>query len=162
MSQVPGLRRARQLTASVLPTRAADAYPSLAAGRLRKLGTAGSTGMLPFSGSGDGAIYFRDGKVIYAESDRTPGPAASAYKAYADGLPPLGRIMAVRAVTEPIIDAALELFTAPARQIPAGPASGRGARLGHRGGNAAGRDRPAAAADETAIGRAHTRHGHFT
>lgn len=115
MSQVPGLRRARQLTASVLPTRAADAYPSLAAGRLRKLGTAGSTGMLPFSGSGDGAIYFRDGKVIYAESDRTPGPAASAYKAYADGLPPLGRIMAVRAVTEPIIDAALELFTAQAR-----------------------------------------------
>lgn len=115
MSQVPGLRRARQLTASVLPTRAADTYPSLVAGRLRKLGAAGSTGMLPFSGGSDGAIYFRDGKVIYAESERTPGPAASAYRAYADGLPPLGRIMAVQAVTEPIIDAALELFTAQAR-----------------------------------------------
>lgn len=72
MSQVPGLRRARQLTASVLPTRAADGYPSLVAGRLRKLDAAGSTGMLPFSGGSDGAIYFRDGKVIYAESERTP------------------------------------------------------------------------------------------
>jgi hypothetical protein len=115
MSQVPGLRRARQLTASVLPTKAADTYPSLVTGRLRKLGAAGSTGMLPFTGGSDGAIYFRDGKVIYAESERTPGPATSAYKASADGLPPLGRIMAIRAVTEPIIDAALELFTAQAR-----------------------------------------------
>lgn len=115
MSQVPGLRRARQLTASVLPTRAADTYPSLVAGRLRKLEAAGSTGMLPFPGDSDGAIYFRDGKVIYAESGRTPGPAASAYQAYADSLPPLGRIMAIQAVTEPIIDAALELFTAQAR-----------------------------------------------
>jgi hypothetical protein len=115
MSQVPRLRRARQLTASVLPTRAADGYPGLAAGRLRKLEAAGSTGLLPFSGGSEGAIYFRDGKVIYAESERTPGPAASAYKAYADSLPPLGRIMAIRAVTEPIIDATLELFMAQAR-----------------------------------------------
>jgi hypothetical protein len=122
MSQVPGLRRARQLTASVLPIRAADGDPSLIAGRLRKLDAAGSTGMLPFSGGGDGAIYFRDGKVIYAESDRTPGPAASTYQAYADGLPPLGQIMAIRAVTEPIIDAALELFTAQVRQAKFRPA----------------------------------------
>lgn len=77
MSQVPGLRRARQLTASVLPARAGDGNPGLAAGRLRKLGAAGSTGMLPFSGGSDGVLYFRDGKIIHAESDRTPGPAAS-------------------------------------------------------------------------------------
>ena len=115
MSQVPRLRRARQLTASVLPTRATDGNPGLAAGRLRKLEAAGSTGVLPFSGGSEGAVYLRDGKVIYAESERTPGPAASAYKAYVDVLPPLGRIMAIRAVTEPIIDAALDLFTAQAR-----------------------------------------------
>src|ERR1700739_3418146 len=98
MSQVPRLRRPRQLTASVLPARAIDGYPNLAAGRLRKLEAAGSTGMLPFSGGSEGAIYSRDGKVIYAESERTPGPSAVAYKAYFGGLPPLGRIMAIRAV----------------------------------------------------------------
>ncbi len=115
MSQTPRLRRARQLTAAVLPTRAADGYPSLVAGRLRKLDGAGSTGMLPFAGGSDGAIYFRDGKVVYAESERTPAPADEAFKAYADGLPPFGRVMAIRAVTEPAIDAVLELFTAQSR-----------------------------------------------
>jgi hypothetical protein len=124
MSQTPRLRRARQLTASVLPTRAADGYPSLVAGRLHKISAVDGTGMLPFSGGSDGAIYFRDGKVVYAESERTPGPAAGAYPAYAEGLPPLGRIVAIRAVTEPIIDAALELFAARTR-----PAKFRSSRL---------------------------------
>jgi hypothetical protein len=124
MSQTPRLRRARQLTASVLPTRAADGYPSLIAGRLRKISAADSTGMLPFSGGSDGAIYFRDGKVVYAESARTPGPAADAYPAYTAGLPPLGRIVAIRAVTEPIIDAVLELFASQTR-----PAKFRSSRL---------------------------------
>ena len=67
------------------------------------------------SGGGNGVIYFRDGKVVYAESERTPGPAHNAYSAYAEALPPLSRIVAIRAVTEPIIDAVLELFTAQAR-----------------------------------------------
>jgi hypothetical protein len=31
--------------------------------------------MLPFSGRSDGSIYFRDGKVAFAESTRTPDPA---------------------------------------------------------------------------------------
>jgi hypothetical protein len=115
MSQIPRLRRARQLTASVLPTRMADGNTGLVAGRLRKISAADGTGMLPFSGGSDGAIYFRDGKVIYAESERTPGPARDAYSAYTETLPPLSRIVAIRAVTEPIIDAVLELFTAQAR-----------------------------------------------
>ena len=34
--------------------------------------------MLPFSGAGDGAIYFRDGTVVLARSTRTPGPSVSA------------------------------------------------------------------------------------
>jgi hypothetical protein len=115
MSQTPRLRRARQLTASVLPVRAADGYPDLVAARLRKIGAADGTGMLPFSGGSNGAIYFRDGKVVYAESERTPGPARNAYLAHAEGLPPLGSIVAIRAIAEPIIDAVLELFTAQAR-----------------------------------------------
>ena len=114
MSQTPRLRRARQLTASVLPTRAAGAYPTLVTERLRKAGATGSTGMLPFYGSAEGAIFFRNGRIIHAESERTPGPAIGAYQEYAGSLPPLDRIMAIRAVTEPIIDAVLELFTAQA------------------------------------------------
>lgn len=115
MSQIPRLRRARQLTASVLPTRAADGHAGLAAGRLRKIGASDGTGMLPFSGGGNGVIYFRDGKVVYAESERTPGPAHDAYSAYTEALPPLSRVVAIRAATEPIIDAVLELFAAQAR-----------------------------------------------
>ena len=115
MSQTPRLRRARQLTASVLPTRAADGYPNLVAGRLSKIAAADSTGMLPFSGGSDGAIYFRNGDVVYAESERTPGPAGDAFPARTDGLTPLGRITAIRAVTEPVIDAVLDLFTTQAR-----------------------------------------------
>jgi hypothetical protein len=42
-------------------------------GRLRRIAAARSTGMLPFSGRSDGSIYFRDGKVAFAESTRTPG-----------------------------------------------------------------------------------------
>jgi hypothetical protein len=122
MSQTPRLRRARQLTASVLATRAADGYPDLVTGRLRKIDSAGSTGMLPFSGASDGAIYFRNGRVIHAETERTPGPAASAYPAYAGGGPPLGRVLAIRAMAEPIFDAVLELFTAQARYAKFRPA----------------------------------------
>ena len=114
MSQAPRLRRARQLTASLLTTRPADGYANLVTGRLQKLATAGSTGMLPFPGSGEGAIYFRDGRIVQAESGRTPGPA-DAFPAQAGELPPLARILADRTVTEPILDAVLELLTAQMR-----------------------------------------------
>src|ERR1700761_2536224 len=75
MSQLPRFSRARQLTASVWPGKAADDYDGLVAARFRKLAAAGSTGMLPFSGAGDGAIYFREGDVVFARSTRTPGPS---------------------------------------------------------------------------------------
>lgn len=56
-----------------------NGYANLIAVRLRKLADEESTGMLPVSGRGDGAIFFRDGQVIYAESSRTsrPGPPAT-------------------------------------------------------------------------------------
>lgn len=111
MTQISRFARARQLTATVLPGRRPDAHAGLVAARLRKLAAARSTGMLPFSGHGDGAIYFRDGEVACAESDQTPpaGPVP-------DGdLPPLARISAALAMTEPTVDAALDLLSAQAR-----------------------------------------------
>jgi hypothetical protein len=115
MSQTPRLRRARQLTASFLPTRPTDGYVDLVTGRLQKIAAAGSSGVLPFTGAGEGAIYFEHGKVVYAESERTPPAAVGAYPAQVDKLPPLERIMAARAATEPTLDAVLELFTAEVR-----------------------------------------------
>jgi hypothetical protein len=53
-----------------------DGYANLIAARLRRLAAEGSTGMLPMSGPGDSAIFFRDGQVVYAESSRTPMPPA--------------------------------------------------------------------------------------
>jgi hypothetical protein len=115
MSQTSRLTRARQLTSTVLPGRRPDDYADLVAGRLRKIAAARSTGMLPFSGRSDGAIYFRDGKVVYAESSRTPGPDTHAYPVPAGDLPPLARIAAILAITEPTVDAALELLSAQSR-----------------------------------------------
>jgi hypothetical protein len=84
-------------------------------GRLRKLAAARSTGTLPFSGRSDGVVCFRDGKVAYAESNRTPGPAPHARPESAEDLPPLARITAILAITEPTVDAALELLSAQSR-----------------------------------------------
>jgi hypothetical protein len=115
MSQTPRLaRRARQLTASLLASRPTDDNGDLVAGRLQKLATAGSTGMLPFSGSGEGAIYFQDGRVVHAESDRTPG-LDGAVSGQADELPPLAKLLALRTATEPVLDATLELLTSQQR-----------------------------------------------
>lgn len=113
MSQIPRFTRARQLTSTVLPGRRQDDYPNQVTGRLRKLAAARSTGTLPFSGRSDGVLYFRDGKVAYAESNRTPGPHA--YPESAEDLPPLSRITAILAITEPTVDAALELLSAQSR-----------------------------------------------
>jgi hypothetical protein len=115
MSQIPRFTRARQLTSTVLPGRRQDDYADQVTGRLRKLAAARSTGTLPFSGRSDGVVYFRDGKVAYAESNRTPGPAPHAYPESAEDLPPLSRITAILAITEPTVDAALELLSAQSR-----------------------------------------------
>jgi hypothetical protein len=115
MSQIPRFTRARQLTSTVLPGRRQDDYADQVTGRLRKLAAARSTGTLPFSGRSDGVLYFRDGKVAYAESNRTPGPAPHAYPESAEDLPPLSRITAILAITEPTVDAALELLSAQSR-----------------------------------------------
>lgn len=72
-----------------------DGYGNLIAARLRKLAVARSTGMLPFSGDNDGAIYFKDGKIVFAESKRTPGPAIP------EGLNPMPRGLASPAPADP-------------------------------------------------------------
>jgi hypothetical protein len=113
MNQTSRFTRARQLTSTVLPGRRPDGYADQVAGRLRRIAAARSTGMLPFSGRSDGPIYFRDGKVAYAESTRTPGPAP--HDDPAADQPPLTKIMAVLAITEPTVDAALELLSVLSR-----------------------------------------------
>jgi hypothetical protein len=113
MSQISRFTRARQLTSTVLPGRRPDGYVEQVTGRLRRIAAARGTGMLPFSGGSDGSIYFRDGKVAYAESTRTPGPAP--HDAPALDQPPLNKIAASLAITEPTVDAALELLCVQAR-----------------------------------------------
>jgi hypothetical protein len=128
MSQLSRFSRARQLTASVWSGKAPDDYDSLVAARLRKLAAADSTGMLPFSGAGDGAIYFRDGTVVLARSTRTPGPSVSAATAPASpfspaagtapedaGGTPFTRLAEALAAAEPIVDATVELLSIESR-----------------------------------------------
>lgn len=109
-----------------------DGYGNLIVGRLRKLAATGSTGTLPFSGPDDGAIHFHDGQVVYAESARTPGARGDCGPPPLAALAPLPRLAAILAVTEPTVDAALELMSAecryarfrPARVPAADPACG--------------------------------------
>jgi hypothetical protein len=136
MSQPSRFSRARQLTALVWSGKSTDGYESLVAARLRKLAAADSTGMLPFSGAGDGAIYFRDGTVVLARSTRTPGPSVSASTVSAaafspapsttpdgvDGVDgadaggtPFTRLAAALAVAEPTIDATVDLLSSESR-----------------------------------------------
>jgi hypothetical protein len=123
MSQAGKLTRARQLAGSVWPGRAVDGYSNLIVARLRKLTAAKSTGVLPFSGHGEGGIFFRDGQVVYAQSTRTPGWRTSGLMAL--GLAPetaetarpgvLGRLVAVLTATEATVDAASELMASQSR-----------------------------------------------
>ena len=125
MSQVPKLTRARQLAGSVWPGRAVDGYANLIVARLRKLAAAKSTGMLPFSGHGEGGIFFRDGRVVYAESSRTPGRNAGGLAALGlgpaeqdpepDGPRSLGWLTAELARAEATVDAALDLVSSESR-----------------------------------------------
>jgi hypothetical protein len=133
MSQLSRFSRARQLTASVWSGKATDDYQNLVAARLRKLAAADSTGMLPFSGTGDGAIYFRDGTVVLARSTRTPWPSVSASAVSAGafsptpsttpdgadgaeaGGTPFIRLAAALTVAEPTIDATVDLLSSDSR-----------------------------------------------
>jgi hypothetical protein len=133
MSQLSRFSRARQLTASVWSGKGTDDYQNLVAARLQKLAAADSTGMLPFSGTGDGAIYFRDGTVVLARSTRTPGPSVSASTVSAgafspapsttpDGVDgaeaggtPFTRVAAALTVAEPTIDATVDLLSSESR-----------------------------------------------
>jgi hypothetical protein len=131
MSQVPRRARVRQFASTVWPGREADGHANLVAARLLKLAATGSTGMLPVSGPGEGAIFLRDGQVAYAESTRTtarragspagpgptpqqasPPPPVGAELAVAS---PISRLSGLLALTEPTIDAATELLSGNSR-----------------------------------------------
>jgi hypothetical protein len=125
MSETSRPASARRLTASVVPGRGTANYSDLVAARLRRIATERRTGQLPFAGS-SGAIYVQNGKVVYAESRLTPGPAAmtgfvSAAVAIRNGLAPgnplpaARSVAAIMAVTEPTVDAVLDLMSRETR-----------------------------------------------
>ena len=132
MSQVTKRSRVQRLADSVLPGRTVGGYANLIEARLRKLAATDSTGMLPLSGHGDGAIFFRGGQVVYAESTRTPTPVRRSVGLAALGLvatdaspashgaelvamPSLDRLFGMLALTEPTIDAITELLSNESR-----------------------------------------------
>jgi Domain of unknown function (DUF4388) len=137
MSQVTTRARAQRLADSVLPgrvlpRRTVGGYVNLIEARLRKLAATASTGMLPMSGHGDGAIFFRGGRVVYAQSSRTPTPAGRTVDLAALGLvatdasppangaelvaaPSFDRLVDLLALTEPTIDAVTELLSSESR-----------------------------------------------
>ncbi len=77
--------------------------------RLGKLAGSGQTGVLRVSGDFGGAVYLREGAVIYARSKRTPGPVISSSSSF------LERSLAVREAT---IDAVLEMLSGVSRHQP--------------------------------------------
>jgi hypothetical protein len=66
MSQ--GAIAAGRVAASVRPGRATDGYGNLIAARLRRLAGTGRTGVLPFAGHTEGALYFSAGRVVFADA----------------------------------------------------------------------------------------------
>jgi hypothetical protein len=114
-----------------------NGYANLIAARLRKLADERSTGMLPVTGRGDGAVFFRDGQVVYAESSRTslprpratgpdehgllPGEApAPGGERHQDGagvvaVQPTSTLSGMLKLTELIIDALTELLSSESR-----------------------------------------------
>jgi hypothetical protein len=129
MSETPQPARSRRLTTSVVSGRGIGGYGDPVAARLRKIARERRTGRLPFAGGSDGAIYFQNGKVVFAESRQTPGPAgapgltpaAAAAHAGWVGLPPgiplrsARPVSAIVAMAEPTVDAALDLLSRQAR-----------------------------------------------
>jgi hypothetical protein len=142
MSQHSRRTRVRQLAESVWPGRTVNGYANLIAARLRKLADEESTGMLPVAGRGDGAVFFRGGQVVYAESSRTslPSPRTSGLAALGltrrgaspdEGHPGETGLVAMRSVsrltgmlelTELIIDALAELLSTESRYAKFRPA----------------------------------------
>lgn len=114
-----------------------NGYANLIAARLRKLADEGSTGMLPVSRRGDGAIFFRDGQIVHAESSRTslprpratgpdehgllpgeaPGPGDERYRGGAGvvAVRPASALSGMLELTELIIDALTELLSSESR-----------------------------------------------
>jgi hypothetical protein len=137
MSQATKRTRVQRLAGSVLPGRVlpgrtVGGYANLIEARLRKLAATGSTGMLPMSGHGDGAIFFRGGRVVYAESTCTPTPARRTVGLAAPGsvatdagppskgaelvgAPSFDRLVDMLALAEPTIDAITELLSSESR-----------------------------------------------
>jgi hypothetical protein len=139
MSQISRRTRVRQLADSVWPGRTVNGYANLIAARLRKLADEASTGLLPVSGRGDGAIFFRGGQVVYAESSRTsppgsratgldvlglvpgeaPGSASAGHRRTGEAalvaVGPGNRLGGMLEVTELIIDALSELLSSESR-----------------------------------------------
>jgi hypothetical protein len=121
-----------------------NGYANLIAARLRKLADEGSTGMLPVSGHGDGAIFFRGGQVVYAESSRTSLSAPRAKDLAALALVPkeapdsagagsageagivatrtVSRLSGLLELTELVIDALTELLSSESRYAKFRPA----------------------------------------
>ncbi|HUN36664.1 MAG TPA: hypothetical protein VMU95_32110 [Trebonia sp.] len=122
MSLIP--KRTRVRAGLVWPGREVDGYANLIGARLRKLAAAGSTGTLPVSGPTDGAIILHGGRVVHAESSRTPtqrtGDPAALGLAPGEAVSPveapsIGMVAGLLAMTEPIIDAATELLSSKSR-----------------------------------------------
>jgi hypothetical protein len=150
MSQNSRRTRVRQLAESVWPGRTVNGYANLIAARLRKLADEGSTGMLPLAGRGDGAVFFRGGQVVYAESSRTalpslrtsglaalgltrreasrspgpPGPPGEGHPGEAGQVAArsVSRIASMLELTELIIDALTELLSSESRYAKFRPA----------------------------------------
>jgi len=103
-----------------------DGYANLIATRLRKLAEDRSTGALPVSGPGDGAVFFRDGQVVHAASSRTfqratglaaPGSvvARQAADTSADAPASVARLTGLLDATEMVVDALTELLSSSSR-----------------------------------------------
>jgi hypothetical protein len=101
-----------------------DGYANLIVARLRRLAATTSTGALPFTGYGEGDIFFREGRIVYAQSSRTPARRAGGLMAL--GLAPsalndeaasgaLVNLAAVLSATEATVDAASELLASESR-----------------------------------------------
>jgi hypothetical protein len=120
MSQISRRTRVRQLAESVWPGRTVNGYANLIAARLRKLADEGSTGMLPVSGRGDGAVFFRGGQVVYAESSRTSLPSLRTSGLAALGLThgsarSVSGLTGILELSELVIDALTELLSSESR-----------------------------------------------
>lgn len=83
-----------------LPGKVVNDYDKHLASRLTKLAAAGSSGVAPVSSPVAGAIYFQDGRVVFAECGRTPHPTQLSSS--------LGAMLAGGEAT---VDAALELLS---------------------------------------------------